>query len=538
MARATRNPARTGPDTMTLAFDLRRRPLSRVALAALGLVAAVAQAPAVAQEEAASAGGSRKGIAVIPRISVSETWTDNLALSPDNSRDRAFITTVSPGVTIASSSGAIRGSFDYTLDGIVYAKSERDSRLQNQLSTRFTAELVQTALYVDVTGNISQQAISAFGQQSPDGTLDSPNRTETRMLQVSPYWRGRLGSAATFELRATGQMRDSSEGGAGAASGSGNSKEGSLMLNLAGPAGRQLNWGLNASTSRMHFEQTGIDYRTTSVVGSLNWVPDIDWMLGVTGGRERSDYFGPETTSVYGANLRWSPGPRTKLAADWQHHSYGNSHNLSFEHRMSQLALRVNSSQSVNTGETPTQATNYQLLDLQFSGTEPDPVKRDALVRALLAALGLSPNSFSGAGFLSNTATLQRRTDVSLIWSGPRLTTTFSANDNNSRRINTAPTGSGDLALTDRVRQRGATVSVGYRLTPLANANLSYSRQNSRGDGVGGNDMRSLTANLTLRLGPRSDAAFGLRQTKFDDTSLFANSYQEHAIYASLTQRF
>jgi uncharacterized protein (PEP-CTERM system associated) len=88
------------------------------------------------------------------------------------------------------------------------------------------------------------------------------------------------------------------------------------------------------------------------------------------------------------------------------------------------------------------------------------------------------------------------------------------------------------------VRQRGATVSVGYRLTPLANANLSYSRQNSRGDGVGGNDMRSLTANVTLRLGPRSDAAFGLRQTKFDDTSLFANSYQEHAIYASLTQRF
>ena len=56
------------------------------------------------------------------------------------------------------------------------------------------------------------------------------------------------------------------------------------VSNLAGPAGRQLNWGLNASTSRMHFEQTGIDYRTTSVVGSLNWVPDIDWMLGVTGG--------------------------------------------------------------------------------------------------------------------------------------------------------------------------------------------------------------------------------------------------------------
>ncbi|WP_431256379.1 TIGR03016 family PEP-CTERM system-associated outer membrane protein [Roseateles chitinivorans] len=541
---------------MTRANDLRRRPQSSgralsavwpdspvrgACLAALGLAAALAQTPAAAQDDGTSAAGARKGIAFTPRVSVSETWTDNLALSPDNSRDRAFITTVSPGLTISSNTGAIRGSFDYTLDGILYTKSDRDARLQNQLSTRVTAELVQSALFVDVTGNISQQAVSAFGQQSPDGKLDSPNRTETRTLQVSPYWRGRLGSFAGFELRAMGQMRDSSEGGAGAASGSGNSKEGALSLNLFGPGGREINWGLSASTTRMHFEQTGIDYRTTSVIGSLNWVPDVDWSVGLTGGRERSDYFGRETTSVYGANLRWSPGPRTKFAAEWQHHSYGDSHNLTFEHRMAQFSVRANSSQSVSTGETPTQATNYQLLELQFGSLEPDPVKRDAFVRGLLAALGLDPNSFSGAGFLSNTASLQRRSDLSLIWTGPRMTVTLSGNDNNSRRLVNSPldVGSGDLALTDRVRQRGATVSVGYRLTPLANANVSYSRQNSRGDGgVGGNDMRTLTANATYRLGPRTDAAFGLRQTKFDDTSLFATSYQEHAIYASLTQRF
>ncbi|WP_431051923.1 TIGR03016 family PEP-CTERM system-associated outer membrane protein [Roseateles sp. L2-2] len=538
---------------MTRANDLRRRPtfpvtavaaarpVRGVCMAVLSLAAAMAHAPSAAQDAGTGAEGARKGIAFTPRVSVSETWSDNLALSPDNSRDRGFITTVSPGLTISSGSGMIRGTFDYTLDGIVYTKSDRDARLQNQLSTRLTAELVQSALFVDVTGNISQQSISAFGQQSPDGSLDSPNRTETRTLQVSPYWRGRLGSFAGFELRATGEMRDTSEGGAGATSGSGNSKQGALSLNLFGPVGRQLNWGLSGSTTRMHFEQTGIDYRTTSVLASLNWAPDIDWGVGLTGGRERSDYFGPETTSVYGANLRWSPGPRTKLSADWQHHSYGASHNLTFEHRMAQFSVRANSSQSVSSGETPTQATNYQLLDLQFGGVEPDPVKRDAFVRGLLAALGLDPNSFSGAGFLSNTATLQRRTDLSMIWAGQRMTLTLSGNDNNSRRlINSAlGVGSGDLALTDRVRQRGATLSVGYRLTPLANANVSYSRQNSRGDGgFGGNDMRTLTANATYRLGPRTDAAFGLRQTKFDDTSLFASSYQEHAIYASLTQRF
>lgn len=517
-----------------------RGPLPRACLAALGLIAAVAQAPAVAQETSeAAAPGGRSGLSILPRVSVTETWTDNVGLTGDGARDRALITTVSPGISIVSNTGAIRGSFDYSLDGITYLKSKRDARLDNQLSTRFTAELVPTALFVDVTGNVSQQTISAFGQQTPDSTLDNPNRTEVRTLQVSPYWRGRLGSVASFELRATGLMRDSSEGGG--TSGTGNSKEGTLALNLAGPSGRVLNWGLQASTERSHFDETGLDYRTTMVTGSLNWTPDIDWMLGVTAGRERSDYFGPDTTSIYGANLRWSPGVRTKFVLDWQHHSYGNSHNLSFEHRMSQFSVRVNSSQSVSTGETPGEATNAQLLDLQFSGMEPDPVKRAALVRSLLAALGLDPNGSSGAGFLSNSAMLQRRSDASLVWTGPRLTATLSVNDNNSRRLQTSPfaaVGSGDLSLTDRVRQRGATASVAYKLTPLASASLTYSRQHSRGDELGGNDMRSLSANFTLKLAPRTNVAFGLRQTKFDDTSLFATSYQEHAVYGSLSQSF
>ncbi len=524
---------------MARAFDLRRRPLSRAGLAAFGLVAAAAQLPATAQDGGGDS-TTRQGLGIVPRLSVSETWTDNLALSPDNSRDRAFITSVSPGLTITANTAWLRGSFDYTLDGIIYTKSDRDARVQNQLSTRFTAELVPTALFVDVTGNISQQSISAFGQQSPDGKLDSPNRTETRTLQVSPYWRGRLAGAVSFELRATGQMRDASEGGSsgGLGGGSGDSKEGSLQLRLTGPVGREISWGLTASTTRMHFDQTGLDFRTSSAMGSLSWVADVDWTVGLTGGVERSDYLGPETSGVYGATLRWTPTPRTKLSADWQHHSYGNSHNLTFEHRMSQVSVRANSSQSINTGEVPTAQTNYQLLDLQFSAVEPDPVKRAVLVRGLLAALGLDPSGFSGVGFLSNTATMQRRNDLSLIWAGRRLTATLSGNDNTSRRLSTAPSGSGDFALTDRVRQRGASVSLGYKLTPTANANVSYSRQHSSGDGVGGNDLRSLTANVTLRLGPRSDAVFGVRQSKFDDTSLFANSYQEHAIYASLTQRF
>ncbi|WP_158218719.1 TIGR03016 family PEP-CTERM system-associated outer membrane protein [Roseateles aquatilis] len=523
----------------------RRRPLSLASAAALSALAALALAhgAARAQEaDTASQGTERKGFTVVPRVSVTETWTDNLALSPAGSRDKALITQVSPGITLSSQSGAVRGMFDYTLDGLVYLKSDRQSRLQNQLNTRGTAELVPQALFVDVQGNISQQSVSAFGQQAPSNQLDNPNRTEMRTLQVSPYWRGTLGSLANFELRAAGQIRNSSEntsgiGGVGA--NSGDSKDGSLSLNIGGPQGRVLNWGLQASTRRIHFDQTGIDNRTTTVQGSLTWVPDIDWTLGTNVGRERSDYFGSDTSTVYGFSAKWTPTPRTRIEGDWQHHSYGDSHNLSIEHRMTQIALRASNSQSVTTNDAPTgQASNYQLLDLQFSGIEPDPVKRDALVRAVLAAMGLNGDALTGNGFISNTAMLQKRTEVSIGWNGPRLVATLAANDSTTTRLGVSPTGTGDLSLTNRIRQRGASISLAYRFTPLSSGNLTYTRQHTVGDDIGSTDMKSLMANVAIRLGPRSDANLGLRHTRYDD-GVFANSgYRENALFASLTQRF
>ncbi|UXH76721.1 TIGR03016 family PEP-CTERM system-associated outer membrane protein [Roseateles amylovorans] len=479
----------------------------------------------------------RLGTTVTPRIGLSETWTDNLTLAPDGQRDRALITTVSPGLTVTSQTGMVRGVLDYTLDGLIYLKSEQKNRLQNQLNLRGNAELVPRALFVDVQGNISQQSISAFGQQSVSNQLDSPNRTEVRTWSVTPYWRGALAGVATFELRANGQIRTSTESG-GAGANAGDSKEGSVNFSLAGPQGRLLNWGLQANTRRIHYDQTGLDNRSSSAVASLTLVPDIDWAAGLNAGRERSDFLGKDTSTIYGASLKWTPSPRTTFNADWQHHSYGNSHNLLAEHRMTQFVLRVTSSESVSSGGSPTgQMNNYQLLDLQFTSIEPDPVRRDTIVRATLAALGLSADAITSNGFVANTAMLQRRTDVSLAWTGPRLTLTLSANDNTSRRLGVAPTGSGgDLALTDNVRQRGATLSVSYRFTPLATGTMSYTRQHSSGDGVTvGSGLRSLFATTTIRLGPRTDATVGLRQTRSEDQFL---AYRENAVYAQLSQRF
>lgn len=510
--------------------------LSRHRLAAACWLTLAAHAPALlaqsAPDEASAPAG--RGLSITPRLSLGETWTDNLTLAPDGSRDRALITTVSPGITIASRSGLLRGVLDYTLDGIVYTKSDQKNRLQNQLNARGTAELVPQALFVDATGTISQQSISAFGAQAPDNRLDNANRTEMRTLTVSPYWRSSLAGLVSVDLRANATMRDSSE----TEDSSGDSKEGSLTLSLAGPVGRQLSWGLQAMTRRIHYEQGGLDNRNSTVMGSLTWRPDIDWQFGVTGGRERSDFLGKDTSSIYGLNARWTPTPRTQVSADWQHHSYGDSHNVLVEHRMQRFVLRGMSTQSVSTSSAPAgQLTNYQLLDLQYGAFESDPVRRDALVRALLASLGLSPDAITSTGFLANSATQQRRNEVSMTWSGLRLTAMLSLSDTATRSLGEADTTSTDLGLTSNIRQRGATMTLSYRLTANANATVTLTTMRNRGEsGSGlGSDMTSLYASTSIRLGPRTDGTVGVRHTRSDDT---LSGYRENAVYASVTQRF
>ena len=85
--------------------------LARIGFYVLAFVLAIAFALAVwamaAQaQDAARPGG---GVTVQPRLDLMQTWTDNLRLDTHN-KDAALITTVSPGISLVSNSGTLRGS--------------------------------------------------------------------------------------------------------------------------------------------------------------------------------------------------------------------------------------------------------------------------------------------------------------------------------------------------------------------------------------------------------------------------------------------
>ena len=231
------------------------------------------------QTESVPASGSRAGLSIEPRLSVTQTVTDNLRLS-STSPDRALITTIAPGVSIVSRSGMLRGSLDYSLNGLIYTKTSQADQTQQNLNAQATLEAVPNWLYVDGRASIGQQAISAYGLASTDNALVNANRTETATLSLVAL------CARTTRFR----------GGLPVARRSlGNARKGYTLQGRLGPAvsqldaarasgdGRLLNWSFSLSDNRSLL-RTSRDTRTSNATGGLSYKPDVDWQLGANAG--------------------------------------------------------------------------------------------------------------------------------------------------------------------------------------------------------------------------------------------------------------
>lgn len=503
----------------------------------LAIAFAAWAALAQAQEGPGTAG---RGLTVTPRLSLMQSWTDNLQLAAEN-KDAALVTTVSPGLTLTSNNPALRGSLDYSLNGIAYIKSDQPSQVQNSLTADARAELISQTLFVDMRASIGQQSTSAFGLQSVPtagsqggaaSSLANANQRETMSLAVSPALRGFLGSRASYELRGDFTQTEVRRSSLGDSRGNG------FSLRVDQASAGTLGWWFLATT-RAFKSESAASNRETSLRLGLNYRPDPDWTFTANAGRERSNYLGAgqATGTTAGASAEWTPTVRTRLGADWQRHDYGSSHALTAEHRLQRVALRYTDSQSTmlgNTGGNGGVRTNYDLLFLLYASREPDPVKRDLLVRSELQRLGLSPDAVASLGFLSAGPSRLRSQQLAVTLQGVRATLTAQMSRSLSTRLGSNQNG-GDLANSSRVEQRSYSLSAGYQLSPTSGLSLVGARQETRGDTASQSTaLTSWFANWTARLSSRLSTQLGVRHSQYEGST----AYTENAAFASLTQQF
>lgn len=497
------------------------------ALAACGscLIAGVAWA----QEQ-----GQSRAVTIEPSVTMELGYSD-VKSSEVLEKTAGMTTRVSPRVQIRSRSGSVVGSLDYSLTGIYYQRDKSLNTVQNALAAAFSAEAMPAHLYVDGRASITQQALTASGQiNAPGSTLPNDNLTEVLNVNLSPYYRGVLGGLAEYELRLNvggnkGRKTDVYDS---------NNSGGSFSLRSA-QRGARFGWALFGSQQRVDF-RAGRTTDNTRGSATVSYLIDVDLMVSLRGGQETTDVgsFQRRRYDNWGGGLRWTPTPRTLVSVDAERRYFGTGHDITIEHRWRRTLFRFTSMREATSGSDALgvgqPVTLYALYFAQFASVEPDPLKRDLLVRALLKSFGLDPSAVVAGGALTSAVSLQRRQDFSLVYTGRRASFTLLGFRNSSLIIDN-PIGVPDQEPL-RV-QHGLSATLSYRMTPRTSLNVNgFAQHTLATSSEVASDLRSISLGVTTAINSHVSGNLLVRYTDYVGT--LSSMYSETSYLASLTVRF
>src|SRR5262245_10254777 len=203
MARA---PGGALPLVLSISSESRWRRRRTLALLTALLVAlagpAVAQSPVSGITPVADP-TRRSGWVVTPSLSLSETYTDNVFLSPEGSRQSDWVTQVIPGISITGAGPRLRLDASYTPEIVYHARTEREDKVFHRGNAAGTLELADELLFLDAGARVDQYDVSAQGPLTTSNVNITGNRATAATTYLSPYLLRDIGSAARAEARFT-----------------------------------------------------------------------------------------------------------------------------------------------------------------------------------------------------------------------------------------------------------------------------------------------------------------------------------------------
>lgn len=483
-----------------------------------------------------------------PRISLVETWSDNVAVGlGQNNKESGLITQISPGIRIDAKTARLKAYLDYALTGNFYSTSSVNSRTQNSLNTFGTFEALSDFLFLDFSGRIAQQAISAFGTQSPSSGNANSNSTETSNYRLSPYIRGQMGGLVDYSLRYTWSTTQSN------ASTLSNIELSDWAGQLRGATPFQsLKWSLDATQQTADYS-SGRTTEAERLYATTTYTVAPQFRVSLSGGRESNDYASQnaETHMTYGYGFDWTPTQRTQISIFKERRFFGDGHRYNFSHRFPLSSIRYSDTRNVSV--LPNQFASvglgtvfdlfHEICSQQLSGSYSDPDQLDQAANLCAEALvnrsGIAPNTQVISSFLSSRATIQRSQQLALAIQGTRNTLTVMLNRNENQSILASAAVNDDFFQnnTNNIRQRGISVNLSHRLSGSSNLNMTASRQESTGSGT--ISLKTSTtlyqANITAKLGAKTTGGISIRRTEFDNTS---NPYTENALIGTISVLF
>ena len=473
---------------------------------------------------------------ITPRIGLIETYSDNINLSSTD-KQSGFISQLAPGVRLDARTTRLKMFLDYSLSGLRYSTGSTSSQAQNLLNTFGTLEAIDNWLFLDFSGNISQQIINPFGVQAPNSTYDNSNLTETSTYRLSPYIRGQLAGSADYFLRYNTSVTNYQ-----------NSSLSNVTLSqwigqVRGNTGfRNLNWAVDGSQQNTDYSR-GRNYDDGRLRGVLTYKLIPEFSVSGSAGWETNNYqsIDQEGQSTYGYGINWTPTERTQISGFQEQRFFGNGYNVLLSHRFPLSSIRYTAFRDVsvipNQFSTYGIGTVYDLYFDQFASLIPDPEARAAYVTNLLNQLGVAPNAQAVSDYAAQRPRVQSNQQLTYVLYGARNSLTLVAARNESEALTVFGQNTNIAGQPSQVTQQGLTVSFAHRLTPLTSLNLLGSRMESQSGLTNtlNTTMTTYRIGVSTRFGAKTTGALSFRRSEFDSDT---NPYTENALVGSIFMFF
>jgi hypothetical protein len=246
---------------------------------------------------------------ITPRVSLAETWIDNVNLEMPGMEESDYVTEITPGINVTSRSRRLNLTFDYQLQNLLYARDSDLNDTYQQMQANADAVLIENALFVEASASMRQQNISNQDRIAIDNIAVSGNRSDISSLSVSPYWRHSFAGLVDTELRYRYQMVDIQTGAS-------DGEQNEIYANVrSGRKFTRLTWNIDYLKSEGNRSDVS-DVNYSDLDGTLRYRLTRKYSLLVDAGYAESDFVTTRDLrngSYFAAGLGWYPSRRFSL---------------------------------------------------------------------------------------------------------------------------------------------------------------------------------------------------------------------------------
>lgn len=313
-----------------------------------------------------------------PTISISETYTDNVLLSPVGQEQSDWVTDISIGAGLTATGARARLGVQYTPSLYTYA-GLNETDLRHNLSSSTQLEVVEDHLFISGNVSVSETFSSSLDGISVSERNFSEDRRRVGSYSVVPRWVHSFGSWASASLQYSYQYSDIGSTANLGAQPVSNAANTSASLNIAsGQNFGRLGWGVNLTRRRESRSDTTAD-DVNNDQANFNARYNLSHVFALTGSLGLQDYgFTSNTQDLSGvtwnAGVSITPSRRTNLNVSYGRQTNNNSLTVSGSY---QVTARTSLSGTYNETYQTSQgllAADAENLGNSLFDTGPQPI--------------------------------------------------------------------------------------------------------------------------------------------------------------------